>query len=271
MEKIAFITVVYNNYQPLKDFLASFKKQKDKDFHLFITDNSDVPQTIDTQDLPITIIRSENLGYSHGINVSVTKALADGYSQFCVMNNDIFFKETFITTVKKSLIDQPGHLIGGKIYYAPGYEYHKDRYKKSDLGKVLWYAGGTIDWNNVYTKHRGVDEIDKGQFNTAQETDFITGCLICFDKTVVDTVGYWDEHYFLYFEDNDFCERAKRNDIKLIYDPSIVIWHKNSESTGGSGSAIHQKYQRENRVRFGLKYAPWKTKLHLMKNYVMGR
>jgi len=89
------------------------------------------------------------------------------------------------------------------------------------------------------------------------------------DKSAIDKLGYWDETYFLYFEDSDFCVRAKRMGIKLIYDPRIILWHKNSQSTGGPGSKIHEKYQRINRLRFGIKYAPLKTKLHLIKQWLL--
>ena len=87
-----------------------------------------------------------------------------------------------------------------------------------------------------------------------------------FNKSVIDKIGYLDESYFLYYEDADWCERAKKAGINLYYDPSIVIWHKNAQSTGGAGSKLHQKYQEKNRLKFGLKYAPWKTKLHLIIN-----
>jgi GT2 family glycosyltransferase len=92
-----------------------------------------------------------------------------------------------------------------------------------------------------------------------------------FDKSVIDKVGFWDESYFLYFEDADYCVRAKRKGIKLYYDPSINVWHKNAQSTGGSGSSIHVKYQKENRVKFGFKYAPLKTKFHLVKNFLFAK
>ncbi len=113
-----------------------------------------------------------------------------------------------------------------------------------------------------------MDEVDTGKYDKFEETDFVNGALMCFDKKVIDTIGFWDEKYFLYFEDADFCVRAKRAGIKLYYDPTIVVWHKNAQSTGGSGSLIHQNYQTKNRLRFGLKYAPLRTKIHLLKNYL---
>ncbi len=268
---LAVITVVYQNYSILKDFFESLAKQKNKNFRLFIADLSVKKQDIkklypEYFNTTTTILSSANLGYAHGVNVCLQEAEKQGLETFCVLNNDIYFEGDFIGNVQKSIKEHPSSLIGGKIYYAPGFEYHTNRYTKNEWGTVIWYAGGKTDWNNVITCHIGVDEVDKGQFEQNKKTDFITGCLMCFDSNVVKKIGYWDESYFLYYEDADYCERARRKGLKLYYDPSLVIWHKNAQSTGGSGSNIHTRYQEKNRFRFGMKYAPLKTKLHLIKN-----
>ena len=132
---------------------------------------------------------------------------------------------------------------------------------------MLWYAGGSVDWHHALTPHRGVDEVDTGKYNSVEATGFINGALLLYDRFVHDTVGNWDESYFLYFEDADFCERAKRKGVPLIYDPSIMMWHKISQSTGGSGSSLHKRYQEMNRIKFCWKYGPLRTTLHLVKNY----
>ena len=67
-------------------------------------------------------------------------------------------------TLVDSLVENRGGVVGSKIYFSPGYEYHRSRYKESERGKVLWYVGGVIDWENMDASHRGVDEIDTGQF-----------------------------------------------------------------------------------------------------------
>ena len=271
LHKLAVITVVYKNYTVLQDFLSSLQNQKNKDFHLFVSDLSEKKQPVSADGIKSTIIPDENKGYSHGINLALRQALALGYENFCIINNDTYFEKEFIQNCLQSIFDHPASTIGGKIYYAPGYEYHKNRYSKNDLGKIIWYAGGKIDWNHALTPHRGIDEIDRGQYDKEEETEFVNGALMLFDKTVIDKVGYWDESYFLYFEDSDFCIRANKSGIKLIYDPHITLWHKNSQSTGGPGSRIHEKYQRINRLKFGLKYAPFKTKLHLIKQWLFER
>ena len=266
MNKLAICTVVYENYDVLEDYLRSLEKQSNKDFHVFIADTSYEPKDIPQTSLSFTHLPTENKGYAHGINVCLKRAIEQGYTQFCVMNDDTYVQEDFVKKTLDSLEQHPGSIIGGKIYYAPGFEYHKDRYSAEDVGKVIWYAGGMIDWAHVYTHHIGVDEVDTGKFDTVTETDFITGCLTIFDKSVIDKVGLWDTSYFLYYEDTDFCVRAKRKGLHLYYDPSILLWHKNAQSTDGSGSKLHEYYQNKNKLKFGLKYAPFRTKIHLLKN-----
>ena len=268
---LAIITTVYQNYDILQDFFASLEKQTNKKFKIFIADLSPIKKPILNDKLSLDLIEADNLGYAHGVNISIKKSINEDFTKFCVLNNDTFVKSDFVKNVFEAEEKNPNTLIGGKIYYAPGYEYHKSRYQKSDLGKVLWYDGGIMDWDNVFTKHRGVDMVDRGQFEKIEGTDFITGCLICFDKSVWDLVGPWDESYFLYFEDADYCVRCRKKGLKILYDPNIVLWHKVSQSTGGSGSSLHKKYQEKNRLVFGLKYAPWRTKFHLLKNYLINK
>jgi hypothetical protein len=268
-DKIAIITVVYNNYSVLSDFFDGLKKQENINFHVFITDNSTVKKKLPPSDFPLTVINSENLGYAHGVNQALEKAAEIGLEKFCVINNDTYFERDFVDKILKSLDKHPTSIIGGKIYYAPGYEFHKSRYKRGDLGRIIWFAGGEIDWDNAQARHLGVDRVDHGQFEKLRPVDFITGCLMVFDKSALENVGFWDEKYFLYYEDADWSVRAVKQGIKLVYDPSIIIWHKNAQSTEGSGSLLHQKYQNKNRLRFGLKYAPLKTKLYLLKNYFL--
>lgn len=268
--KLAVITVIYRNYSILEDFFDSFSRQTSNNFIIYIVDLSDSPEVFKHPSF-VHVLKSTNKGYAHGINVGLKRATDDGFELFSVINSDTTADVNFVNVSINRLIETPGSIIGGKIYYYPGYEYHKERYSKDQLGGVIWYAGGHIDWNNVMGVHRGVDEVAEKKYSKFEQTDFVTGCLMCFDKKVIYKIGYLDESYFLYYEDADWCERAKRAGINLYYDPNIIIWHKNAQSTGGAGSKLHQKYQEKNRLKFGLKYAPLRTKLHLIKNLAVSK
>lgn len=267
-DHIAIITVLYNNYTILDNFINSLRLQSDKNFHLYIADASLNKKNINFSDIKPAVIPVENKGYAHGVNEGLKQAVNDGFKYFCVINTDVYFQKEFVSELRKEFKTRPSSIFGGKIYYASGYEYHKNRYSKKDLGHVLWYAGGKNNWNHATTSHRGVDNLDIGQFDKDEKTDFISGCLMCFDSSVLNTNGFWDEQYFLYYEDADYCERAKKNNISLWYIPKIQIWHKNAQSTDGSGSVLHERFQKTSHLRFALKYAPLKTKIHVLKNFI---
>ena len=125
-----------------------------------------------------------------------------------------------------------------------------------------------MDWLNVFSRHRGVDEVDKGQYDSALEIDFATGCCMCIPRSVLETVGLFDDTLYLYFEDADLSQRILRAGWKIIYQPKAVIWHVNAASGGGSGSPLHDYYLTRNRMVFGMRYASFRTKLALLKESV---
>jgi len=269
MGKLALVTVIFKNYTILDDYFASLASQTDKDFHVFAIDLTPDPKKYNYPSYVTYSHDENNGGYAYGLNLGMKLAIDKGYEMFCPMNSDVTVKSDFIEKIKKSITAHPSSIIGGKIYYYPGYEYHNKRYTEKERGKVLWYAGGTTDWANVFTTHRGVDEVDKGQYDVVEPTTFVTGCFMAYDKSVVEKIGYWDSSYFLYFEDADYCARAMKAHIPLFFDPSIIIWHKSGQSTSGAASTFQQNYLNKNRMKFGLKYAPVRTKFHLLKNFLL--
>lgn len=209
------------------------------------------------------IASPENLGYSGGMNLGINFALKRNANYVILLNNDTYVDENFIENLLKRA--KSADIISPKIYFAPGYEFHKDRYKKPDLGKVIWYAGGRMDWENIIGIHNGVDEIDHGQFKTGKIT-LATGCCMMIAAEVFQKIGLLDEKYFLYLEDMDFCFRAQKAGYKILFDSSSVMWHKNASSAGGSGSKLQDYYITRNRLLFGFRYAKLKTKMALLKS-----
>lgn len=231
-------------------------------------------EQISNKNIKFKILRNEkNLGFSGGNNVGIRHALKNGADYVVILNND--------TVVHKSLIEElltvadseeKIGIVAPKIYFAKGFEFHKDRYKKNDLGKIIWYAGGTMDWENVLGHHRGVDEVDTGQFDEISPTDFASGCCLLIKKEVLERVGPpaggFDEQYFLYYEDSDLCQRVKGKGYRVMFVPSAILWHKNAGSAGGSGSKLQDYFITRNRLLFGFRFAPIRSKLALLRESI---
>ncbi len=222
------------------------------------------------------IVKEKNLGFTGGHNAGINCALSKNADYVLVLNNDVVVDPNLISELIKALEKNSKYGIASpKIYFAPGFEFHKDRYKEEDKGRVFWYAGGIMDFRNVIARHRGVDEVDKGQYQKTEETDFATGACLLVKKEVLERVGFFDDKYFLYYEDSDLSQRIRKAGYKIIYAPDAVVWHRNAEAAGGSGSPLQDYYISRNRLLFGVKYAPLRSKAALIKEsirlLVMGR
>ena len=220
--------------------------------------------------IPLVVIKnSRNLGFSGGNNVAIKYALENGADYILILNNDTYVDHDFLTELLKTAEqDNSAGILVPKIYFAPGFEFHKEKYKKEELGKVFWYAGGEMDWANVIGHHRGVDEVDKGQYDKTKETEIATGCCMLIRKEIFENVGLFDDKYFLYYEDSDLSMRAKNKGFKIVYVPNSIIWHKNAGSAGGSGSKLQDYYITRNRLIFGMRYAGFRAKVALLKESI---
>jgi GT2 family glycosyltransferase len=81
---------------------------------------------------------------------------------------------------------------------------------------------------------------------------------------VFKKIGFFDEKYFLYYEDSDFCLRAKKADFRLVYAPSAVVFHENAKSTG-LGSNLQDYFITRNRLLLASKFLPFRTRFALLR------
>ena len=217
-----------------------------------------------------------NGGFGGGNDIGIKDALKRGSEYIVLMNNDLILPKDLVIKLVNYMKDNLNvGLASPKMYFAPGYEFHKDRYKKPELGKIFWYAGGVVDWKNILSSHRGVDEVDHGQFDDITETDFANGACVIIRSEVFKKIGYLDDSLFLYWEDADFSERAKKAGYKVMYFPKTHLWHKVSVSAGGSGSLSNDYFLVRNRYYFAMRYAGLRAKLAVLRDTIkisfMGR
>ncbi|KKQ52149.1 MAG: glycosyl transferase family protein [Microgenomates group bacterium GW2011_GWC1_38_12] len=277
--KIFIIILNWNRADDTLDCLKSVEKLQITNYKLqiIIVDNAStddsikkikkgIKSTTSTKGIISKIIGNRtNLGFAAGNNVGVKYALDQGADYIMVLNNDTVVDKNLLIEFLKALKKYPkAGILSPKIYFASGFEFHKDRYKKSELGKVIWYSGGKIDWNNVYGFGRGVDEVDNGQYDEVTETDFATGTCMFLSRNALEKVGLFDEKYFMYFEDTDLSMRLKRVGFRVFYVPRAVLWHKVAQSSG-IGSDLNDYFITRNRLLFGMRYAKLRTRFALYR------
>lgn len=138
------------------------------------------------------IKNSKNIGFAAGINVGIRFALEKMADFIFLLNPD--------ATVEKSAIREMSEIfkrsqrIGlvSPVIYQIG------------TGKI-WFSGGRINWLSMKALHQNEPIREK-----IYKTEYVSGCAMMVKKEVFKAAGLFDEDYFLYYEDADFCLRAQK-------------------------------------------------------------
>jgi GT2 family glycosyltransferase len=96
---------------------------------------------------------------------------------------------------------------------------------------VLSFTGGRIDMIRGRVLYLNEHEIDNGQYDSIGVFDYLSGACLLVRKELLDRVGLLSTDYFLYWEDVDWCFRARQLGYRLAYVPSAIVWHKVSTAT----------------------------------------
>lgn len=239
-EKIAIIIVNYNGYLDTIDCLNSIIQSTYTNFSIYITDNAsndnsvtEIKKYINASHCDIRLIQSEeNVGFSGGNNLALEEAIKDSQnSYFLFLNNDTIITPQCISYLISSLSEADCSI--GKILY----ESEKDK---------IWYAGGNINSKILKPNHRGFNE-SSDSYNKQSFVTFGTGCCMCVTRECINTVGFWEESYFLYEEDVDLSLRIRQAGMRILYNPQAVLYHKVGSSTG-KVSGLSEFYQIRNRL-----------------------
>lgn len=261
MDKIGVVLLNYKTKKSLIACLKSVLKSSYKNIKIFVVDNSS-DEYIETM-LPrhIDFIQNDhNLGYSGGNNIGIKQALVTGCEKVLILNPDTLIRSDTVKLLSEKMDYFEADVVGPKIYFFPP--------DGQETIRKIWYAGGIFNQADVLGSHRGVDEIDQGQYDKAGKTDFVTGAALMVRKNVFEKIGLFDERYFLYYEDADFCYRAKQAGFKIMYIPDAVVFHENAKSTV-LGSPLQDYYITRNRLLFANKFLSLRTRVALIKEVLL--
>jgi GT2 family glycosyltransferase/glycosyltransferase involved in cell wall biosynthesis len=166
-------------------------------------------------------------GYAAGINEGIRKGLIDGCDYFMAINPDISFGP-----LKRNMIaDTVAH------FDVWGFGMRQDG--------VVYYGGEIDTWR---LSGGLIQKKPATQFNPV---DFVSGSILGFSRDVVEKIGLWDETYFMYYEDVDYCERARRAGFRVGINSAVVYDHFEVSKT----NARKQKWIARSRWMFFWRFA----------------
>jgi GT2 family glycosyltransferase len=245
---VSAIVLNWNGRDDLIECLESLTKVDYPNLEVIVVDNASTDDSVDVTrgKFHVTIVENkQNLGFGGGCNSGL--AIASG-EYFLFMNNDVIVDKEFLTELVTVAESNPTIGIAGPKVY--------NYYRENELCS----AGGEISLAKGVMREFGLFEEDLGQYDKIRNVDFITGCVMLVKKSLIDAIGAFDEQYFIYLDDVDFCIRASRAGFATVYVPSSKIWHKVS-ATFGYVSPMSFYYSLRNRIIFEKKYASDAQKL----------
>ena len=239
--RVSLIVVNWNGSAYLEGCLASLLALDYPDFSVTVVDNASTdgsPDFVWASFPQVELIRSShNRGYGGGANLALRTCLAD---VAVVLNTDIIVPSDWLGHLIAAMMADPAIGIAGCKMYYPG-------------GRVIQHAGGYIAAPQAWPGHYGLNEEDQGQHDAIRDVDYVIGAAIAVKGTVLEQIGLFDEGYFLYYEDVDLCQRARRAGFRVVYVPAAWLTHLESATTIKGSAAYLEQFSR-GRWRFILKH-----------------
>jgi GT2 family glycosyltransferase len=172
----------------------------------------------------VVLLRAEeNRGYAAGVNLGVKFALDDPFTTDCwVLNSDLVFQSDSLLHLLNASKDRPLGIYGATLLY-------------DDDPEAIQAAGGAFYWRTLgRSRHFGKGKKITEFESRAAGFDYIVGAAMFFPREVIDCVGLLPEHFFLYFEETEWCARARELGVELVWVPESRIIHKEGKSTGAA-------------------------------------
>ena len=250
MDKIGLVTITYNSADVLRPFLDCVWRQTHNNLVLYVVDNASHDATCSIlekeNDLRLQIINnSTNFGVAKANNQGIESAIADGCDQVLIINNDVEFETTLIEKLLQVQAEKSCSLVTPKMMYF-------------DNPNHIWYAGSWFIKKKGYLPlHRGMKQLDEGQYDEIAEVEYAPTCCLLAKKKVFQDIGLMDEKYFVYFDDTDFSYRVwKDGRHKMVYYPDVKFYHK-------VGSLTNSFNKEENKIFRGDFFIQQNTKNHI--------
>ncbi|MEM4724494.1 MAG: glycosyltransferase family 2 protein [Candidatus Hadarchaeum sp.] len=241
--KASVIVLAWNGMDYLEPCLNAVFAQDYPDFEVIVVDNGSTDGSADfvAERFPqARLIRNErNLGYAAGNNVGLRAATGD---VLVLLNQDTEVRPGWLRALVEALDDPTVGIVGCKLLYPDG---------------TIQHAGARLADVRGSPEHIGHHEPDQGQYDQPRDVEFVTGAALGLTRLTLDRVGYLDEGFApAYYEDVDWCYRAREVGLRTVYTPDAVAVHFESASRDHISDYFHRLAFHHGRLRLLLKHKP---------------
>jgi N-acetylglucosaminyl-diphospho-decaprenol L-rhamnosyltransferase len=244
--EVAVVIVTYKSAPLTVENLSAMQGEREMpclNIRAIVVDNAsgDLPEIAqavaenDWADWVTLVSAPRNGGFAYGNNLGMERAYADGQPQYVhLLNPDAQVRPGAIGTLTRFLESHSEVGIAGGSF---------ENFDGSDWPFAFRFPSLLSEIDNgmelgivTHILRRWV--VPRRMTRTPQPVDWVSGASMMIRHDVLAAIGGLDENYFLYFEETDFCRRARRAGFSTWYVPESRVMHVGGQSTQATSSAV---------------------------------
>lgn len=238
-EGVAVVTVNWNGWRDTLTCLAALRRTRGVAWHLIIVDNGSTDESpsrlSDLGDDVTTILTATNGGWTGGNNLGVAYALRSGYEHLLLLNNDAFVEPDTLAEFLAAHAHEPRAIIGGVLMT-------EDGLRLDQAGCRPHPRTGVPQWVPLADL--------RPSRNGLLHTSSVIGGALFAHREVFEAVGAFDDDFYLYYDETDWCARASAFGHANFVAERAVLRHVGAASTGGSHSPLVTYFLTRNSLLF---------------------
>lgn len=224
MKKVGIIILNYNNADTTLRCVESIKSINYSNYLLVIVDNYSTDNSYEflkknLEDVDCLLRTDMNGGYAYGNNMGIRYVLERECEYVLILNNDVILENDTLEKLVNYSEKQSGVGVVGPAIL---------EFISGD--GIIQSTGAN---NNMF---KGTSQLlNHGRSISALSSDvlypdYLGGSCLLVSKKVIREVGLIPEDYFLFYEENEWCLKIRKNGYKIICDPEAKVYHFGSES-----------------------------------------
>lgn len=246
MEKNPLISLIFVNYHSVWQLSLALRslfsvEMRSANFEVVVVNNDQKEEwalRYLAERLPFRLVSSaKNLGFGGGVNLGAAQATGEiiGF-----LNPDILWQAPILSHIETFFQSQKQHILGINLVGEDG------------AGEP-WSGGVTPSLWELF-KNNVLPPSFRQRISPKNQLDWVSGGGLFLQKYFFQSIGGFDEDFFLYFEDVDLCVRARAQGVRVVCDPAIRLRHLGGKSF--SDVANQKKYFYASQIRYFAKHRP---------------
>jgi GT2 family glycosyltransferase len=211
--RLGILILNFNGRRWLAPLFASIHANGYPNIRIYLVDNASDDGSVEmtlADHSEVTVLRmSQNLGYCMAYNLAMPYAIADGCEWLVWANNDVLLEPGCLGNLVRTCADHPGIGVAGPAFLA-------------------WDGDGP----NAYMmgNHGQAIQAVKNRSRIPLDVEWVEGSFLMLNRSCVEKVGHLDPYLGNYWEEADFCRRARFHGCRVVLVPNALARHYGAAS-----------------------------------------